>query len=132
MKQKIIIILIGISFVLSQLQIFLPFVTHKTNLLGMLVINLLLLFVISSVQRRPSIEAFDSNHEDYWDMEERIEEFDVQAYFVASVLTLLVALGVIVGRYAFGLEREAIYDVVLLSVASLVFAWKGKNLSSAF
>jgi hypothetical protein len=125
-KQNSTVVLIGISFVLMHIQVLLPIYSTNINVLALLFINVIILSVINIIQRRPSIKAFDEGHDDYYVMRNVVlESFDGQAYFISIILTTVLLIGVLIGIFAFSLDRTSTYDVTLLLIANVAWIYYG-------
>ena len=120
MKRPIIIV-IAISFILTQLQIFMPIFLSGITL-PLLVINLLFIFDVNILQKRPSLQEVNylikqPNPGDV----SILRQPDIKLYFILSLFCVVMAFTILLGYLLGDLNRNGIYDVAILIPAHLYF-----------
>lgn len=120
MKRPIIIV-IAISFILTQLQIFMPIFSPGVTL-PLLVINLLFIFDVNILQKRPSLLELNYMAKDHSAGDITVlKQPDVKLYFILSLFCIVVAFTILLGYMLGDLNRNGIYDVAILIPAHLYF-----------
>lgn len=116
-----IIIVIAISFILTQLQIFLPIFLSGITF-PLLVINILFIFDVNILQKRPSLEELtysfkkrDSGTITF------LQKPDVKLYFILSLFCIVVAFTILLSYLLGDLKRHDIYDIAIIIPAHLYF-----------
>jgi hypothetical protein len=116
-----IIIVIAISFILTQLQIFMPIFLPGVTL-PLLVINMLLIFDVNILQKRPSIEeltySFKKHDSGFATI---LQKPDVKLYFILSLFCIVVAFTILLSYLLGDLHRQDIYDIAIIIPAHLYF-----------
>jgi len=120
MKRPIIIV-IAISFILTQLQIFMPIFLSGITF-PLLVINILFIFDVNILQKRPSLQKVNylikqPNSGDI----SILQQPDIKLYFILSLFCIVVAFTILLGYLLGDLSRNGIYDVAILIPAHLYF-----------
>ena len=120
MKRPIIIV-IAISFILSQLQIFMPIFLSGITF-PLLLINILFIFDVNILQKRPSIQelnySFKHRHSGQISI---LREPDIKLYFILSLFCIVVGFTILLGYLLGDLNRNGIYDIAILIPAHLYF-----------
>ena len=120
MKRPIIIV-IAISFILTQLQIFMPIFLPGLTL-PLLVVNILFIFDVNILQKRPSLGkltySFKKHDSGYVSI---LQKPDVQLYFILSLFCIVVAFTILLGYLLGDLHRHNIYDIAIIIPAHLYF-----------
>lgn len=120
MKRPIIIV-IAISFILTQLQIFMPIFLSGITL-PLLVINLLFIFDVNILQKRPSLQEVNYLIKQPGSGDISIlQQPDVKLYFILSLFCVVIAFTILLGYLLGDLNRNGIYDVAILIPAHLYF-----------
>ena len=120
MKRPIIIV-IAISFILTQLQIFMPIFLSGITL-PLLVINLLFIFDVNILQKRPSLQEVNYLIKQPGSGDISIlRQPDVKLYFILSLFCVVIAFTILLGYLLGDLNRNGIYDVAILIPAHLYF-----------
>jgi|GEM_PF-5238048 len=120
MKQPIIIV-IAISFILTQLQIFMPIFLSGITL-PLLVINLLFVFDVNILQKRPSLLEVNYLIKQPGSGDISIlQRPDIKLYFILSLFCVVTAFTILLGYLLGDLNRNGIYDVAILIPAHLYF-----------
>jgi len=113
--RKPIVIVIALSFILTQLQIFMP-IFFSGLTLPLLVINVLLIFDVNILQKRPSLQELRNSTEITL-----IQQPDVKLYFILSLFCVVMEFTILLGYLLGDLNRNGIYDIALLIPAHLYF-----------
>ena len=116
-----IIIVIAISFVLTQLQIFMPiFLPGMT--LPLLIINIFFIFDVNILQKRPSLEqlTYSLKKRDSGDIA-LLQKPDIKLYFILSLFCIVIAFTILLGYFLGDLHRQDIYDIAIIIPAHLYF-----------
>lgn len=119
--KKPIIIVIAISFILTQLQIFMPIFLSGITL-PLLVINILFICDINILQKRPSLLELN-----YLKKQPNsggisiLQQSDIKLYFILSLFCIVIAFTILLGYLLEDLNRNGIYDVAILILAHLYF-----------
>ena len=116
-----IIIVIAISFVLTQLQIFMPiFLPGMT--LPLLIINIFFIFDVNILQKRPSLEqlTYLLKKRDSGDIA-LLQKPDIKLYFILSLFCIVIAFTILLGYFLGDLHRQDIYDIAIIIPAHLYF-----------
>ena len=116
-----IIIVIAISFVLTQLQIFMPIFLPGITL-PLLVINILIIFDVNILQKRPSIQQlnYSFKHRDSGQLS-ILQEPDIKLYFILSLFCIVIGFTILLGYLLGDLNRNGIYDIAVIIPAHLYF-----------
>ena len=119
--RKPIIIVIAISFILTQLQIFMPIFLPGVTL-PLLVINILFIFDVNILQKRPSIQelSYSFKHRDSGQLS-ILQEPDIKLYFILSLFCIVVGFTILLGYLLGDLNRNGIYDIAVIIPAHLYF-----------
>lgn len=120
MKRPIIIV-IAISFVLAQLQIYMPIFLSGITF-PLLLINILFIFVVNILQKRPSL--VEVNHLIKQPNSESLsilQQPDIKWYFILSLFCIVVGFAILLGYLLGDLNRSGKYDVAILIPAYLYF-----------
>ena len=119
--RKPIIIVIAISFILTQLQIFMP-IFFSGITLPLLVINILFIFDVNILQKRPSIQelSYSFKHRDSGQLS-ILQEPDIKLYFILSLFCIVVGFTILLGYLLGDLNRNGIYDIAVIIPAHLYF-----------
>jgi hypothetical protein len=126
MKNSTLIFLIGINFILMNLEVFLPiFSGEQVNILALLLINIFILIVINILQKRPPLKEFD-------EQKEVLNQFHIKAYLISTVFCCFIQLIVIVGYFSFGWGRDHIYDLIILFIVNLFLFINGEEAGEVF
>ncbi len=120
MKRPIIIV-IAISFILTQLQIFMPIFLSGITL-PLLVINILFIFDVNILQKRPSLQevTYLIKQPASGDIS-ILQQPDIKLYFILSLFCVVMAFTILLGYLLGDLNRNGIYDVAILIPAHLYF-----------
>ncbi len=116
-----IIIVIAISFILTQLQIFMPIFLSGITF-PLLVINMLFIFDVNILQKRPSLLElnYTFKHRDSRSIS-ILQEPDIKLYFILSLFCIVVACTILLGYLLGDLNRNGIYDIAIIIPAQLYF-----------
>ncbi len=120
MKRPIIVV-IALSFVLTQLQIFMPIFLSGIAL-PLLVINILFILDVNILQKRPSLlELNVLSKQNNSGQTSSLQQPDIKLYFVLSLFCIVVAFTILLGYLLGDLSRNGIYDVAIIIPAHLYF-----------
>lgn len=116
-----IIIVIAISFILTQLQIFIPIFSAGMTL-PLLVINILFIFDVNILQKRPSIQqlTYSFKHRNSGEIS-ILQEPDIKLYFILSLFCIVICFTILLGYLLGDLNRNGIYDIAILIPTHLYF-----------
>ncbi len=116
-----IVIVIAISFILTQLQIFMPIFLSGITL-PLLVINILFIFDVNILQKRPSIQElnYSFKHRNSGQIP-ILQKPDIKLYFILSLLCIVAAFTILFGYLLGDLSRNGIYDIAIIIPAHLYF-----------
>lgn len=120
MKRPIIIV-IAISFIVTILQIFVPIFASGLQL-PLLIINLLLIFDVNILQKRPSLPQVDFLMKDSKAANITIfQQPDIKLYFALSLFCIVISFSVLLGYLLGSIQRDGIYDIAILIPLHLYF-----------
>ena len=116
-----IIIVIAVSFILTQLQIFMPIFLPGITF-PLLVINILFIFDVNILQKRPSLEelTYSFKKRDSGSIT-LLHKPDVKLYFILSLFCIVVAFTILLSYFLGDLKRHDIYDIAIIIPAHLYF-----------
>jgi hypothetical protein len=88
----------------------------------LLVINILFIFDVNILQKRPSIQELNYSFKNRDSGQISIlQEPDIKLYFILSLFCIVVAFTILLGYLLGDLNRHGIYDIAILIPAHLYF-----------